>query len=112
MSTYGDTLLMSSYVDFSEVSPYGDIVIVRSPKDMGARLRARRRELGLSQSAAAERAGVSRQWVVAAEGGKPSLELAAVLRIVAALDLALDLRPAPPAHRSIDLDEHLADFVD
>ena len=85
--------------------------MVRTARDLGAVVRARRQELGLSQQDVANRAGVSRQWVGAAEAGKPALELAAVLRLVAALDLALDLDLAPAPSGPIDLDDHLARFV-
>ncbi|HEU5152676.1 MAG TPA: helix-turn-helix domain-containing protein, partial [Iamia sp.] len=81
---------------------------VHTARDIGALVRARRQELGLSQGALAERASVSRQWLVAAEAGKPTVELAAVLRVLAALDLALDLRTAPSGPPAIDLDDHLA----
>ncbi|HMJ77691.1 MAG TPA: helix-turn-helix domain-containing protein [Iamia sp.] len=86
-------------------------MMVHTAKDVGALLRARRRELGLSQREVARRADVSRQWLVAAEAGKPTLELAAVLRALAALDLALEAGAAPAGDHSLDLDDHLAGFV-
>ncbi|HEV7721642.1 MAG TPA: helix-turn-helix domain-containing protein [Iamia sp.] len=86
-------------------------MVVHTAKDVGALLRARRRELGLSQSEVARRADVSRQWLVAAEAGKPTLELAAVLRALAALDLALEAGAAAAGEHPLDLDDHLAGFV-
>jgi len=62
---------------------------IRAPLDLGLAIRARRRELGLSQTALAERAGVGRQWLVAAEQGKSGAELGLVLRTLGALDLSL-----------------------
>ena len=59
--------------------------------------------------------GVSRQWVVEVEKGKPRAELGLVLRALVALELALDVRP--PGDRQpaasdptwgIDLDDVLA----
>ena len=67
--------------------------------DLGVRLAAARQFRGLTQAALAERARVSRQWVSAVESGRRmGVEFASVLRVVAALDLRLELRaPGPPA---------------
>ena len=62
---------------------------VRTPLDIGLTIRNRRRKLGLSQSALAERAGVGRQWLVEVERGKPRAEIGLVLRTLAALDIEL-----------------------
>jgi HTH-type transcriptional regulator/antitoxin HipB len=111
MSPFVDIVYVSPFVDITSVSPYVDMVFVLTARDLGARIRARRQEVGLSQGALADRAGVSRQWIVAAEGGKPTVELAPVLRVLAALGLALDLGPAPADPPDVDLDDHLAGFV-
>ena len=63
--------------------------LLRSPLDLGAAIRDRRRVLGLSQQALADRVGVGRQWVVAIERGKERAELGLVLRTLRALDLKL-----------------------
>ena len=62
---------------------------VRTPLDLGLIIRGRRRELGLSQSALAEKSGVGRQWLVAVERGKARAEIGLVLRTLAALDIEL-----------------------
>lgn len=62
---------------------------VRTPLDFGLIIRNRRRKLGLSQSALAERAGVGRQWLVEVERGKARAEMGLVLRTLAALDIEL-----------------------
>ena len=49
---------------------------VRSVLEVGAAARDRRERLGWSQQALAERAGVTREWVVRFEGGKPSVRIA------------------------------------
>jgi len=59
--------------------------------------RERRLDLGLSQATLATRANVSRKWISAFERGKASAELPLVLRLLAALELRLDLTPAGPA---------------
>lgn len=66
-------------------------MIVRTPKDLGQLIRARRRELGLDQRTLAARVGVSRLWVIEFEQGKPRAEIGLVLRTLLALDLHLDV---------------------
>ncbi|WP_394849447.1 helix-turn-helix domain-containing protein [Pendulispora brunnea] len=63
---------------------------LRTPKDVGAAIRQRRRELHLDQRTLAERVGVSRQWISECERGKPRAELGLVLRAIRVL--GLDLR--------------------
>ena len=72
---------------------------VHSPSDLGALIRERRRKLGLAQQQLAERVGVSRQWLINVERGKPRAELALVLKTLAALGLrvAVDDGSATPA---------------
>lgn len=70
---------MSSYDD-SEV-----IMFIRTPQDIGALLRDSRKKAGLGQAELASRIGVSRQWVVEVERGKPRAEMGLVLRALNAL---------------------------
>lgn len=72
------------------------LVRVRSPAELGALIRARRRELGLDQSALADKVGVSRQWIIEIEKGKPRAAIGLVLRTLSALDVLLDARNEPP----------------
>ena len=65
---------------------------VRTPSALGALIRARRRELKLDQATLAARVGVTRQWLIAVERGKPTVALGLVLRTLAALGLILDVR--------------------
>lgn len=74
----------------------GSLVRVRSPAELGAFIRARRRELGLDQSALADKVGVSRQWIIEIEKGKPRAAIGLVLRTLSALDVLLDARNEPP----------------
>jgi len=77
------------------MSPIDDMR-VRTPKDIGALVRQRRHELGLSQLEVAERVGVSRQWIVDVERGKPRAELGLVLRMLDVLDVRLRIDDRPP----------------
>jgi len=67
--------------------------VTRSIRDLGATIRNRRREAGLTAAQAAEWARVSRRLLVEVEGGKrPNVGLAAVLRILTVLGLDVDVR--------------------
>ncbi|MGH2928488.1 MAG: helix-turn-helix domain-containing protein, partial [Solirubrobacteraceae bacterium] len=67
--------------------------------------------LGLSQAEVARRARVSRQWISEFESGKPTAELALVIRLLDALGLYLSLEPRgttgeaqSPLVATVDLD--------
>ncbi len=54
------------------MSAYDDALaamIVRSPKELGVAVRARRKALTLDQGSLAAKVGVSRQWIGALEQG-------------------------------------------
>ncbi|HEX8085236.1 MAG TPA: helix-turn-helix transcriptional regulator [Solirubrobacteraceae bacterium] len=54
---------------------------------VGAALRARRVELGLSQDALAARAGINRTYISSAERGLRNLSLVNLVRLARALDI-------------------------
>lgn len=88
---------------------------VRTPAEVGAAIRARRRELKWDQAELAEKIGASRLWVNQIEGGKPGAGLGLVLRAFNALGLTLgvetpdetDADEAPPVDAA-DLDAILS----
>lgn len=59
--------------------------------ELGAAIRHRRRQLNWDQQSLAERVGVSRQWIVEIEAGKPRAEIGLLLRTLRALDLQLEI---------------------
>jgi y4mF family transcriptional regulator len=65
-------------------------MLIRTPADLGAAIRDRRRQLSLDQATLAERIGVSRQWVIAIERGRNRAELGLVLRALNALGIHLN----------------------
>lgn len=65
-------------------------MLVRTPADLGAAIRDRRKQLKLDQAAFAKRIGASRQWVIEIERGHPRAELGLVLRAVDVLNIQLD----------------------
>lgn len=78
---------------------------VRTDRDLGLLIRDRRKELGLGQAALAAQVGVSRQWIIGVEKGRPRAEIGLVLRTLRVLRIELDAtfeeapgsRPAPYA---------------
>jgi len=74
-------------------------------EDLGRYLRDRRRAAGLSQDELALRSTVSRRWLSGLEQGKPTVEVGLVFKVIAALGLYLDCRPAPAPE--LDLDAYL-----
>jgi y4mF family transcriptional regulator len=85
-------------------------MFIRTPADLGAAIRDRRKTLNLSQGELAKRAGVGRQWLVAVEHGKPGAELAMVLRVLDAISMPLMTGAPPPtaAAASVSLDDIIA----
>ena len=62
---------------------------LRTPADLGAVIRQRRKAVGWDQAALAQEVGVSRQWIIEIEKGKPRAELQLVLRTLNVLGLQL-----------------------
>jgi HTH-type transcriptional regulator / antitoxin HipB len=86
---------------------------IRSPSELGALIRGRRRELGLDQGALADKVGVSRQWIIEIEKGKPRAAVGLILRTLNALGIFLDARNEParkvkPSASEVDLDALIA----
>ncbi|GEP59010.1 helix-turn-helix transcriptional regulator [Reyranella soli] len=84
-------------------------MLIRTPADLGAVIRDRRRQLKLDQAAFAKRIGVSRQWVIEFERGHPRAELGLVLRALGALNIRVDvgvdveLTTRRRAHGAVDI---------
>lgn len=85
-------------------------MIVRTPADLGAVIRDRRKQLKLDQAALAKQIGVSRQWVIDIERGHPRAELALVLRAIDALNIQLDTLDKRAVRRGggVDIDAIVA----
>ncbi len=72
---------------------------IRSPQQLGAALRAARKQLGLTQPQLGLAAGVGVRFIVDLEAGKPTVRLENVLRVIHALggELQLSGLPSPVA---------------
>ena len=71
---------------------------VYSARDLGAAARQRREALGLTQQSAAELAGVTRDWLLNFEAGKPGVSLSRVFTVLNALQLRLEVGNEPREH--------------
>lgn len=65
---------------------------VYTVRELGGLVRDRRERLGLTQQEVADRAAVTREWLVRFENGKASVPVNRVLDVLAALQLDLDVR--------------------
>jgi len=83
---------------------------LRTPGEVGAVVKERRRALKLSQSAVAKRAGTSREWIVDLEKGKPRVQLSLVLRALAALGIAIGTQEEDKKPRKAGADDRAADI--
>jgi HTH-type transcriptional regulator/antitoxin HipB len=85
-------------------------MFVRTPTDLGAVIRDRRKQLKLDQATFAKRIGVSRQWVIEIERGHARAELGLVLRAADALNIRLDASIDQPKRRpsAVDIDAIVA----
>jgi HTH-type transcriptional regulator / antitoxin HipB len=72
------------------MSSSGDTMRIQSPADLGLTIRDRRKQLSLDQQTLADRVGVSRQWIVEIERGKPRAEIGLILRTLRELAIRLD----------------------
>lgn len=75
--------------------------------DLGKQLYEARIESGLTQEALAEKAGVSRRWLIELEKGHYNAQLHKVLAVAAALGYDLTVVPAVVG----PVDQELEDFV-
>lgn len=69
-----------------------DSAIIDSSQSLGAAIRRRRVELGLSQGALADVARTTLRFISELENGKSSAQLAGVLRVLSALGIELVAR--------------------
>jgi HTH-type transcriptional regulator/antitoxin HipB len=74
---------------------------LRNAAQLGATVRLKRKEKGLSQQAFAELLGVERKWVLRLEAGNPKAEVGLVLKALDALHLRVSLgdEHRPPSSR-------------
>lgn len=64
---------------------------IKTPRELGMRVREAREDAGLTQAVLAGMIGTSRQWIFDLERGKPTVRLGLVLQALSALGLACDI---------------------
>ncbi|HEX4066935.1 MAG TPA: helix-turn-helix domain-containing protein [Acidobacteriaceae bacterium] len=64
-------------------------MIIRTPVDLGALIRDRRKRLGMDQATLARTVGTSRKWLIEVEKGKPTAQIGLILRTLQALEITL-----------------------
>jgi len=79
---------------------------ITSPQSLGTALRLTRKRLGLTQADLALAAGVGLRFIVELEGGKPTVRLEQVLRVVDALGGSLSLTGLDPDPALADESHH------
>lgn len=67
---------------------------IRTPRELGAFVRDARKGRGMTQAQLADRARVSRTWVVDLEAGKRTLEIGLVMSVLEILELIIELGQA------------------
>lgn len=100
MTAIDDFFNLSSFVDMLEFIAMN----IQAVNDLGALIRDRRNKLGLTQQELADKAGVSRVWVVALEQGKPTAQIDLVLRTLRELGLSLRVDSESPDSSSKGID--------
>jgi HTH-type transcriptional regulator/antitoxin HipB len=69
-------------------------IILRTPEQLGAAIRLKRKEKGLTQSGLAALLGAERKWVINLESGNSKAEIGLILRAFEALNLRASLNDA------------------
>ena len=82
---------------------------IRSAQDLGALARAKREALGLTQQHVADRAKVSREWLVNFESAKVGVSLFRVFDVLQVLQLAVDVSDREPEPHNV-LDDVFTDL--
>lgn len=84
---------------------------IRTPLELGAFLRDLRMKRGLDQGTLARQVGVSRQWIIEIEKGKPRAPIGLVLRTLGVLGVSLDVEDTRGARTRKSAQKN-ADLVD
>ncbi len=84
-------------------------MLIRTATDLGAAIRDHRRRKGWDQQTLASHVGVSRQWIIDIERGKPGAGVGLVLRTLDALGMPISFdtpRPTRPDKTArVDIDQ-------
>ena len=76
--------------------------IARTPKQIGAAFRRRRRSMGLRQGDLGNRTNLRQATISALENGEPGTRLRTLIHVLAALDLELVVRERSPGSKEME----------
>jgi HTH-type transcriptional regulator/antitoxin HipB len=82
------------------------MIAISSATSLGVALRTARKRMGLTQPELALTAGVGVRFIVDLEGGKPTVRLAQVLRVIEALGGSLMLNIVDPGASKVKEARH------
>ena len=85
---------------------------IRTTLELGAFLRDLRTKRGIDQGTLARQVGVSRQWIIAIEKGKPRAPIGLVLRTLNTLGVSLDVEETSSARAKKGSGPKAVDLVD
>jgi HTH-type transcriptional regulator/antitoxin HipB len=85
--------------------------MLHNPEQLGAAIRLRRKEKGLTQSALAKLLGAERKWVLNLESGNSKAEIGLILRAIEVLGLRVTLIDQKQPARGPDLETPRLDLV-
>jgi y4mF family transcriptional regulator len=85
---------------------------IRTALELGALIRDARTKRGLDQGTLARTIGVSRQWIVAIEKGKPRAPVELVLRTLNALGISIDMEERERHRGTKGREKKDADMID
>jgi HTH-type transcriptional regulator/antitoxin HipB len=80
---------------------------IQNQRQLGAALRERRNEMGLTQHELGRKVGVTRDWVIGVEAGSANPQLKHLLRALDVLDLQLSIDETHDLPSGFDLDVFL-----
>ena len=85
---------------------------IRTPLELGAFMRDLRTKRGIDQGTLARQVGVSRQWIVAIEKGRPRAPIGLVLRTLNTLGVSLNVEETLGARAQKRSGKKTVDLVD
>lgn len=87
-------------------------IFLSNVEQLGARIRLKRKEKGLSQASLAQQLGVERKWILRLEAGNPKAELGLVLQAFHTLGVRLVLEDAQTQTASRNSNDRLESPID
>lgn len=78
-----------TYRGITGIFPYGNIMYLEDTHQLGSAIRARRRELGVTQEELAMTAGTGLRFIIDLEKGKPTCQIGKAIQVLRTLGLVI-----------------------